>query len=59
MEYPGIDGSIILKWRLWIIFICCEHGNEPVESINNKKAYRILVRKQLQKATWRTKKELG
>jgi hypothetical protein len=28
---------------LWTIFICCEHGNEPVESINNRKAYRILV----------------
>jgi len=23
--------------------ICCEHGNEPVESINNRKAYRMLV----------------
>jgi hypothetical protein len=59
MGYLGIDRSIILKWRLWIRFICCEHGNEPVESINNRKAYRILVRKQLGKDTWKTKKELG
>ena len=59
MEYTGIAKSIILKWRLWIIFICCEHGNELVESINNRKTYIILVGKQLEKATWRTKKELG
>jgi hypothetical protein len=59
MEYPGIGRSIILKWTLWNIFICCEHGTKPVESITNWKAHRILVRKQLEKATWRSKKELG
>jgi len=59
MEYLGIDRSIILKWRLWVIFVCCEHGIEPVESINNRKTYRILVGKQMEKATLRTKKELG
>jgi len=59
MEDPGIDKSIIFKWRLCITVICCEHGNEPVESINNRKAYRILAGKQLEKATWRTQKDLG
>jgi len=34
-------------------------GNEAEESINNGKAHRILVGKQLEIAIWRTQKDLG